>query len=90
MLEATHATLFRLYRDGLIDGVRIDHVDGLADPGSYCRTLRARFQELAPDRPAYIVVEKILGRENNFRPTGVWTVPAATTSWTRSALSSMT
>ena len=62
VLEATHATLFRLYRDGLIDGVRIDHVDGLADPGSYCRTLRARFQELAPDRPAYIVVEKILGR----------------------------
>ena len=68
MFEATHATLLRLYQEGLIDGVRVDHVDGLADPAAYCRRLRARFEELAgqrpadaPQGPAWLVVEKILG-----------------------------
>jgi len=61
VFEATHGTLFRLYREGLIDGLRVDHVDGLADPPGYCRRLRARLQELAPERRAWLVVEKILG-----------------------------
>jgi (1->4)-alpha-D-glucan 1-alpha-D-glucosylmutase len=67
VFEATHALLFRLYIEGLIDGVRIDHVDGLADPGAYCRKLRRRMQALTsqrppelPPTPAYIIVEKIL------------------------------
>ncbi|MBS0643276.1 MAG: malto-oligosyltrehalose synthase [Proteobacteria bacterium] len=67
VFEATHATLFRLYTEGLVDGFRIDHVDGLSDPPGYCRRLRTRLDELAPQRPshaaqgrAYIVVEKIL------------------------------
>lgn len=55
VFEAVHATIFRLHDAGLIDGVRVDHVDGLADPRGYCRRLRAR---LGPR--AYIVVEKIL------------------------------
>lgn len=62
VFEATHALLFKFYAEGLIDGVRVDHIDGLSDPGGYCRRLRARLEQLAPDRPAYIVVEKILGR----------------------------
>ncbi len=61
VFEATHATLFRLYGDGLIDGFRVDHVDGLSDPPGYCRRLRLRLNELAPDRTAYLVIEKILG-----------------------------
>ena len=68
VFDATHATLLRLYRDGLIDGVRVDHVDGLADPPGYCRHLRARLSELESQRPvdtprgrAWLVVEKILG-----------------------------
>jgi malto-oligosyltrehalose synthase len=61
VFEATHATLFRLFGDGLIDGFRVDHVDGLSDPPGYCRRLRQRLDELAPDRHAYLVVEKILG-----------------------------
>jgi malto-oligosyltrehalose synthase len=61
VFEATHATLFRLYSDGLIDGFRVDHVDGLSDPPGYCRRLRRRLEELRPDRQAYLVIEKILG-----------------------------
>jgi (1->4)-alpha-D-glucan 1-alpha-D-glucosylmutase len=60
--EDVHALVFRLYADGLIDGVRVDHVDGLADPAGYCRTLRRRLDALG-DRRAYIVVEKILLRD---------------------------
>jgi (1->4)-alpha-D-glucan 1-alpha-D-glucosylmutase len=61
VFDETHATLFRLYADGLIDGFRVDHVDGLSDPPGYCRRLRQRLDELAPDRHAYLVIEKILG-----------------------------
>ena len=61
VFEETHATLFRLYADGLIDGFRVDHVDGLSDPPGYCRRLRQRLKDLAPDRHAYLVIEKILG-----------------------------
>jgi (1->4)-alpha-D-glucan 1-alpha-D-glucosylmutase len=74
VFEATHATIFRLYTEGLIDGVRIDHVDGLADPGAYCRKLRRRLQALSsqrppelPPAPAYIVVEKILVHGEHLR-----------------------
>jgi (1->4)-alpha-D-glucan 1-alpha-D-glucosylmutase len=61
VFEATHSTLFRLYADGLIDGFRVDHVDGLSDPPGYCRRLRQRLEALAPGRHAYLVIEKILG-----------------------------
>ena len=61
VFEETHATLFRLYEEGLIDGFRIDHVDGLSDPPGYCRRLRQRLKDLVPDKHAYLVVEKILG-----------------------------
>ena len=74
VFEATHALLFRLYTEGLIDGVRIDHVDGLADPGAYCRKLRRRLQALSAQRPpelplapAYIIVEKILAHDEQLR-----------------------
>ena len=67
VFEATHALVFRLITEGLVDGLRIDHVDGLADPGGYCRKLRARLEALGAQRPpqlspgpAYLVVEKIL------------------------------
>ncbi len=68
VFDATHATLLRLYRQGLLDGVRVDHVDGLADPPGYCRRLRARLEAQEAQRPAdappgraWLVVEKILG-----------------------------
>ena len=67
VFETVHAKLFQLYAEGLIDGLRVDHVDGLTDPRLYCRRLRARLDALdadrpahAPQGPAYIVIEKIL------------------------------
>ncbi|MBV8096740.1 MAG: malto-oligosyltrehalose synthase, partial [Acetobacteraceae bacterium] len=67
VFDDTHATILRLYGEGMIDGVRIDHVDGLADPRGYCRKLRRKLESAAelrpkdlPDDPAIIWVEKIL------------------------------
>ncbi|MGD7247354.1 malto-oligosyltrehalose synthase [Ralstonia pseudosolanacearum] len=74
VFEATHALIFRLYRQGWIDGVRIDHVDGLADPAGYCRALRQRLAAEDAHRPAdrrlgrpWIVVEKILAADEPMR-----------------------
>ena len=58
VFDDTHAFVLGLYAEGLIDGVRIDHVDGLADPRGYCRKLRRRLEvggrvspEDSPARP---------------------------------------
>jgi (1->4)-alpha-D-glucan 1-alpha-D-glucosylmutase len=59
--EAVHAMIARLYAEGLIDGVRVDHIDGLSDPAGYCRKLRQRLDPENPSQP-YLVVEKILLR----------------------------
>jgi (1->4)-alpha-D-glucan 1-alpha-D-glucosylmutase len=70
VFESVHATVLRLYADGVIDGLRIDHIDGLSQPEIYCRKLRARLSALEERRPAhalqgpaYLVVEKILARD---------------------------
>ncbi|MBP0482169.1 malto-oligosyltrehalose synthase [Sagittula salina] len=55
VFDAMHALPLRLLREGLAQGLRIDHVDGLADPAEYLRWLRA---EASPDTPIW--VEKIL------------------------------
>ncbi|KAA0012729.1 malto-oligosyltrehalose synthase [Billgrantia pellis] len=66
VFEAVHALPLRLVEQGWVDGLRIDHVDGLADPRGYCRRLRARIGELQQRRPPHVVrhvaifVEKIL------------------------------
>lgn len=68
VFEATHQKIFELIEQGLVDGLRIDHIDGLANPRAYCRRLRRRVDSLLPRRPAMlagehfpIYVEKILG-----------------------------
>ncbi|HEY4378806.1 MAG TPA: malto-oligosyltrehalose synthase [Acidobacteriaceae bacterium] len=55
VFEETHALVLDWLRRGVLDGVRIDHPDGLRDPLQYFRRLR----EHAPN--AWIVGEKILG-----------------------------
>ena len=42
VFEETHELVISLVRDGVIDGVRIDHPDGLADPATYLARLRDR------------------------------------------------
>jgi (1->4)-alpha-D-glucan 1-alpha-D-glucosylmutase len=54
VFDETHGALLRWVADGEVDGLRIDHVDGLADPGGYLRRLRSRIGG------AWLVVEKIL------------------------------
>ena len=61
VFEATHGKIFELIQRGLVDGLRIDHIDGLADPRSYCRKLRRRIDRLRPGQHLPIYVEKILG-----------------------------
>jgi (1->4)-alpha-D-glucan 1-alpha-D-glucosylmutase len=61
VFEATHAFLFSLIEAGLVDGLRIDHPDGLYDPQDYYAKLHARMQHIGPGAPTlYVVVEKIL------------------------------
>jgi (1->4)-alpha-D-glucan 1-alpha-D-glucosylmutase len=50
----SHRLVLEFLREGVLDGIRIDHIDGLRDPASYL----ARLAEAAPR--AWIVVEKIL------------------------------
>lgn len=83
VFEASHALAFRLYAQGWIDGVRVDHVDGLADPAGYCRALSERLQQLSSQRPAflttqppYVVVEKILAYDEALRSD--WKVDGTT------------
>ena len=54
VFAATHQVLLRLLREGLIDGLRVDHPDGLADPRGYLARLAAE------TGGAWTVVEKIL------------------------------
>ena len=59
MFEDTHRLVLELHAGGTVDGLRIDHVDGLRDPAGYLERLRAG----APD--AWIVVEKILAADED-------------------------
>ncbi|MDX3901108.1 MAG: malto-oligosyltrehalose synthase [Sphingobium sp.] len=64
VFDATHRLYFDLFREGLIDGVRVDHIDGLTDPAGYGRALRAAFDAIRTGKDrAYIVAEKILATE---------------------------
>ncbi|GAB2678267.1 malto-oligosyltrehalose synthase [Kribbella swartbergensis] len=54
VFEATHELLLELLHEGKLNGFRIDHPDGLADPRGYLRRLAER------TGGAWVVVEKIL------------------------------
>jgi (1->4)-alpha-D-glucan 1-alpha-D-glucosylmutase len=80
VFDRVHAFVFDLLARGAIDGFRIDHVDGLFDPGDYLARVQARARELRPDlyseeRPLYVLVEKILGADEAL-PT--WPVAGTT------------
>lgn len=70
VFAATHHLIFDLVAQRKIQGLRIDHPDGLSDPGQYfCRLQQALAQRLGAgqvettDKPFYLLIEKILARE---------------------------
>jgi (1->4)-alpha-D-glucan 1-alpha-D-glucosylmutase len=67
VFDATHALIMDLLASGKVNGLRIDHPDGLWDPAGYFQRLQERYAELAAgtpeaaeSRPLYVVAEKIL------------------------------
>jgi (1->4)-alpha-D-glucan 1-alpha-D-glucosylmutase len=64
VFDATHVEVKRWYDEGLVDGVRIDHPDGLSNPTGYLVWLR----ELVGPQ-TWIVVEKILAVDEPLEPT---------------------
>ncbi|HEY0743839.1 MAG TPA: malto-oligosyltrehalose synthase [Chryseosolibacter sp.] len=55
VFDEYHTFLYQLYKEGLIQGVRVDHIDGLRDPATYLQRLRTLF-----GKDCYIIAEKIL------------------------------
>ncbi|MET3920482.1 malto-oligosyltrehalose synthase [Arthrobacter sp. UYEF20] len=54
VFDEAHEEIVRWFREGLVDGLRIDHPDGLADPQGYLRRLRD------VTGGSYLLIEKIL------------------------------
>ena len=71
LFDHAHRLVFKLLGKGVLDGLRIDHIDGLLDPKGYLRRLRER----APG-PFYLIVEKILARHEALRED--WPVEGTT------------
>lgn len=64
VFEATHTEVKRWFTEDLVDGIRIDHPDGLSHPAGYLEWLR----ELVGPQ-AWIVIEKILAVDEPLDPT---------------------
>ncbi len=71
VFEHAHARVFRMLEADEIDGLRIDHIDGLFDPKAYLEALRERV-----GKPFYLVVEKILAPHEQLRAD--WPVEGTT------------
>ncbi|HUO21583.1 MAG TPA: malto-oligosyltrehalose synthase, partial [Caulobacteraceae bacterium] len=71
VFDHMHALVLRLLAEGKIDGLRIDHIDGLLDPKAYLERLRAQ-----GGGDFYLVVEKILAGHESLR--GDWPVDGTT------------
>jgi (1->4)-alpha-D-glucan 1-alpha-D-glucosylmutase len=70
VFQATHALVLELLRDGNVDGLRIDHPDGLYNPQLYFRRLQAASDagaagETSQRKPHYVIAEKILTGDEN-------------------------
>jgi len=90
LFELAHQLVFRLIGEGKLQGLRIDHIDGLFDPLAYCQqvqdraaylTDRAGLTPTEPGQPGlreplYLVVEKILARHEHLREE--WPVAGTT------------
>src|SRR3569623_446407 len=61
--KTIHALVRRLIAEGKLQGIRLDHIDGLRDPALYCQRLLRMIREAQGENrePFYLVMEKILG-----------------------------
>ncbi|MGY4231437.1 (1-_4)-alpha-D-glucan 1-alpha-D-glucosylmutase [Bradyrhizobium sp. USDA 4449] len=58
---ATHRLVKQLVAEGKLQGIRLDHIDGLRDPAQYCQRLRRLVRDAQGNtKPFYTVIEKIL------------------------------
>jgi (1->4)-alpha-D-glucan 1-alpha-D-glucosylmutase len=73
VFEDVHARLLELVKQGAVEGVRLDHIDGLADPKSYLERLQTA---IGGAEPFYLLVEKILGPGEDLRSD--WAVAGTT------------
>lgn len=60
VFDDSHKLILELVHAGAVDGLRVDHVDGLADPKAYLERLRQQ-----AGAACYITVEKILGEDEH-------------------------
>jgi (1->4)-alpha-D-glucan 1-alpha-D-glucosylmutase len=63
--DAIHRLIRKLIAEDRLQGLRLDHIDGLRDPAQYCQRLRrlVRHARAAKTGPFYTVIEKILGEQ---------------------------
>ncbi|MGM4907164.1 malto-oligosyltrehalose synthase [Tardiphaga sp. 866_E4_N2_1] len=68
--EAIHSLVKRLITEDKLQGLRLDHIDGLHDPSQYFQRLRRLIREAHGNstKPFYVVVEKILGEHEKLVP----------------------
>ena len=71
VFDHAHRLVFRLLKSGVLDGLRIDHIDGLLDPKGYLKRLREK-----AGNDFYLVVEKILAPHESLRED--WPVQGTT------------
>jgi (1->4)-alpha-D-glucan 1-alpha-D-glucosylmutase len=72
--EAIHRLVKKLIADGRLQGLRLDHIDGLRDPAQYFQRLRRLIRDAQGEAagPFYMVIEKILGEHEKLHAfTGV-------------------
>lgn len=77
VFDNIHRLVLRLIAEGKLQGLRIDHIDGLSDPRHYCEKLRnAAASRDCGGNPLYLVVEKILAHGEVLRTD--WPVAGTT------------
>jgi (1->4)-alpha-D-glucan 1-alpha-D-glucosylmutase len=67
VFDHVHQRLLRWVKDGTLDGLRVDHIDGLYDPKGYLRRLQRRINARHASPHFYLVVEKILSAHERLR-----------------------
>lgn len=69
VFQECHALVGQLVRDGIVTGLRIDHIDGLRDPEEYLQRLQGLTATRAESKPFYVAVEKILAGGESLPPS---------------------